>query len=709
MWLYFLLCIENVFFSKARRHAAKTIAIGSTIPFAAAKDDMDYDYNIEDFKDDFDDVLPRKRNSQSTNDDDEEYRPENERPRKELKQTKLTRGQGPRALAPATRKSARHSRQSLRPDNSVIEIESSSDEESIREPKPLLSQDPVHVDLVPLKISIGRNVFHHAQVELHVDPRHEDRCQLVLSYKNETRRLSRSRTLRSTSLSSEKSEDRSHVIALGADLREVKFYFSNQQMDEIGGSERFKDSFLAMNVKSNHDNGLAVYSKSYKPDSDNDMLRNIVVAFSSVTDLDHAILAIKRNLSLSFYVTEASRINVTAASGYCRAILEDDAMERHDAIAQFIAGKETEEIMLLYPFGDSALSIAMDEAASGLGELSCVLNRENMVGDTSSSTNGSVEPKVENDDMDPENGDGLGEESKAVLAFSVSTIERLGPGVYLNDTLIDFWLQWIWRNCEKSNIHYFTTLFFTTLEKKGAVGVSRWTEKRGVDIFTKKFIFIPINKNQHWSLCVVVNPGAIVERLNVMRDDVKNVNNVSNEDDPYPCLLFFDSLKTHAKARFAKLVRTWLNSEWHRLQPNHVLNDPFTADSMRLCSPDIPYQMNSWDCGVYVCRYAYAMYLLRKSRFTYSEVEYSEGIPSFRKLITEHDAFRFDADDIRRIREEYLSLVGRLSELYRKWKEDNDRKRIEARRAKKEEVKSDRPNLLVRKEPCDGEGCFEIL
>jgi Ulp1 protease family, C-terminal catalytic domain len=675
----------------ARRQAAQRIVAGATIPVAAAMSHMDSDDNIEELEVDHD-VYPRKRNSRAAKEDDEEFRPENERPRKELKQTKLTTDKSTRALVsvPATRRSKRQNRQSHHPEDSVIEIESSSDEESVREPEPkvLPSQDPILINFVPLKISIGRNVFHHAQLQLHVHPRHEDQCQLLLTYKNETRRRFKSRALRSSGQASEKSEERSHLISLGVELREFKFFFHNQPVNENCGKQRFKNSFLAMNVKGNPENGLAVYSKSYKPDSDNFMLRNIVVVFSSVSDLDSIILALKRNPTLSFYATDASRIIATDAADYGRAILEDEALDRHDANVQFLAGKGPDEIVLLYPFGDNAMSPAMDEEANGLNELSCVLNRENMMGETASSANGAVEPKIEKDDLDAEMDDGLGEESKAVLSFSVSTIERLEPGIYLNDTLIDFWLQWIWRNCDKSNIHYFTTLFFTTLEKKGTDGVSRWTEKRGVDVFTKKFIFIPINKNQHWSLCVVINPGSIVEHLKLLEVDTKQVNYVLKEDDPFPCLLFFDSLKTHAKGRFGKLIRNWLNSEWQRLHPKHALDAPFTADTMKLYSPEIPYQMNSWDCGVYVCRYSYAMYLLRKSRFTYLEVEYSKGA-MFQKLITDHDAFRFDADDIHRIREEYLSLLERLSNLYRTWKEDVDRKRIEARRAKKMDAECD--------------------
>ncbi len=35
--------------------------------------------------------------------------------------------------------------------------------------------------------------------------------------------------------------------------------------------------------------------------------------------------------------------------------------------------------------------------------------------------------------------------------------------------------------------------------------VSRWT--KNVDVFSKRFLLIPVNEALHWSLALVVNPG----------------------------------------------------------------------------------------------------------------------------------------------------------------------------------------------------------
>ncbi len=61
----------------------------------------------------------------------------------------------------------------------------------------------------------------------------------------------------------------------------------------------------------------------------------------------------------------------------------------------------------------------------------------------------------------------------------------------------------------KSCVHIFSTHFYTTLLNDGVVGVSRWTTRKGLDIFTKKLLFIAINLNQHWSIMAVFNVGMI--------------------------------------------------------------------------------------------------------------------------------------------------------------------------------------------------------
>jgi hypothetical protein len=76
----------------------------------------------------------------------------------------------------------------------------------------------------------------------------------------------------------------------------------------------------------------------------------------------------------------------------------------------------------------------------------------------------------------------------------------------------------------------------------------------------------------------------------------------------------------------------------------------------------VPYQDNGCDCGVFVCRYAYNLYMMRHKQFTWAS--YENEMPSFASLITRGPAIQFDMYDIGRIRDEISALIDKLSKLY---------------------------------------------
>ena len=91
----------------------------------------------------------------------------------------------------------------------------------------------------------------------------------------------------------------------------------------------------------------------------------------------------------------------------------------------------------------------------------------------------------------------------------------------------------------------------------------------------------------------------------------------------------------------------------------------------------MPLQNNSWDCGVFVCRYAYAIYELRDRDFTYgdagmhcenTDVITGSSSRAFKELISDGAEFDFNMDDIARFRDEFKTLIENLSRLYVKAK-----------------------------------------
>eukprot|EP00547_Thalassionema_nitzschioides_P008249 CAMPEP_0194224716 /NCGR_PEP_ID=MMETSP0156-20130528/38017_1 /TAXON_ID=33649 /ORGANISM="Thalassionema nitzschioides, Strain L26-B" /LENGTH=1183 /DNA_ID=CAMNT_0038956397 /DNA_START=8 /DNA_END=3559 /DNA_ORIENTATION=+ len=254
-----------------------------------------------------------------------------------------------------------------------------------------------------------------------------------------------------------------------------------------------------------------------------------------------------------------------------------------------------------------------------------------------------------------------------VLTIREEDAERLEFGEFLNDTLIDFWMQWTMRKEDRgrSPVHIFSSHFYSSLKNDGTAAVASWTAKKNIDIFSKRFVFIPINESLHWSLCVVVNPSSISNSRQLFADE----SDSRYAEEPASCILFLDSLKAHKKKTVARHVRRWLNSEWKRLKSetdDHV----YTAKTMKVFSPRIPYQDNSWDCGVFVCRYAFALFMRRHVEVTVRDVHDSMGM-----YIGSNDYFLFGMSDIERIRNEMKCLISKLAVFYKNWlKEEKEAK-----------------------------------
>ena len=92
----------------------------------------------------------------------------------------------------------------------------------------------------------------------------------------------------------------------------------------------------------------------------------------------------------------------------------------------------------------------------------------------------------------------------------------------------------------------------------------------------------------------------------------------------------------------------------------------------------VPQQTNDCDCGVFVCRFAYAMFKLRHLQFSYSDAglhplkraskQISENV--FQQLITNGNLFDFNMDGMFRLRENFKNLIWKLHLLSKKWNRD---------------------------------------
>ncbi|RZC06647.1 putative ubiquitin-like-specific protease 2B isoform B [Glycine soja] len=150
------------------------------------------------------------------------------------------------------------------------------------------------------------------------------------------------------------------------------------------------------------------------------------------------------------------------------------------------------------------------------------------------------------------------------VSLSKRDVDLLQPDTFINDTIIDFYIQYLKNQIpdkEKPRFHFFNSFFFRKLAdmdknpssasdgKAAFLRVRKWTRK--VNLFAKDYIFIPVNFNLHWSLIVICHPGELVNFNDKELDNSLKV----------PCILHMDSIKgSHSGLK--NLVQSYLWEEW---------------------------------------------------------------------------------------------------------------------------------------------------
>lgn len=178
--------------------------------------------------------------------------------------------------------------------------------------------------------------------------------------------------------------------------------------------------------------------------------------------------------------------------------------------------------------------------------------------------------------------------NKFKVQITSRDLQTLSDRHWLNDNVIDFYLQLVKKfinTTTDSQIHVFSTFFYTTLREKGYAGVKKWAKRAKVDVSKQDLIIIPINLNQtHWALSIIDNNSQKIQ--------------------------YFDSLAGDG------------TSILYDLQ-NYMISE--TGNSSRYEMYDIvglsdcPNQQNGFDCGVFTC--TAAAYIARGKDLEYSQVD----------------------------------------------------------------------------------------
>ena len=80
-----------------------------------------------------------------------------------------------------------------------------------------------------------------------------------------------------------------------------------------------------------------------------------------------------------------------------------------------------------------------------------------------------------------------------------------------------------------------------------------------------------------------------------------------------------------------------------------------------IISLPIPRQTNSWDCGLFTCKYAHALYQQREQKITVNDIC---GKKPLINVITNSPYMKFDCKDIEEMRVELGMLIDNLSVVY---------------------------------------------
>ncbi|KAL7551587.1 hypothetical protein ACHAWF_014773, partial [Thalassiosira exigua] len=572
---------------------------------------------------------------------------------------------------PRTTRSRSKSRE--RATNDIITIDDSSDEdemsveddvqECVAHDRPRRGRPPgdrASIDAV--RIAIGTEVF-------------KSRCQLSFQFGTAHPYIL-------FAYFDGKGKKNEHTVFISDDeLKEVKYFIAR---DDVTNDIDDAMTVIAFRITPTDKNNFVKYPRSYLQDEkeeDEDTERRYITVEVRDTDEFQAMLVqMRQHRGLELWCGDDSEIHPDDLAKYTQALLSHNREERRLSVAaRTRSGRNRKQkssndnkLLLVYPFNVDEK--VLTEAATGLKELG---------GDLLGVDLAHGDAQLLDAEMPDQSVGGSGDDDnneKYVRTHYVTIRQddkdRLSPGEFLNDTLVDFWMRWISRGERQqrhSNVHFFTSHFMTTLKDEGVEAVTSWTAKKNINVFEKKLIFVPVNADLHWSLCVVINPGFIANSFEA---------NAASEDEEHACILFLDSLKMHSKNIYARHIRKWLNSEWKRLKKGKVdgHDEPFDHETIRLRSPRIPYQENGCDCGVFVCRYAYNLYVLRHQKITWEDITEK---PPFEYLITNNTAFEFDMLDIARIREEIGTLIDNLSKHYLRIKVEENKNKKAKRKAKR--------------------------
>ena len=194
-------------------------------------------------------------------------------------------------------------------------------------------------------------------------------------------------------------------------------------------------SFLAMRINPTESNRLTDYPRAYLTDEqldtrDSTMLgkkRFIVIEFRKSDEFLKLLASMRKNPILVNMLNDSAKLTSLDSRFYSEVLRLDNKIERATRMKSLTRHESTNKVLLVYPFNGN--DDAIENAAKGLKEAKIQIGKENVV---------AVQAEVNNEASDAQDKSVRGH----YLTIRDEDRHRLTNDEFLNDTLVDFWMQW---------------------------------------------------------------------------------------------------------------------------------------------------------------------------------------------------------------------------------------------------------------------------
>ena len=240
-------------------------------------------------------------------------------------------------------------------------------------------------------------------------------------------------TKQQVDVSIESSKTQKHEIDVVSDIKELNYYYppQDQASQTTASDDLISRTMLVLNVEKNSRNQLDSLRNVYKPEAKSGKTKYLVIEFNETQQLQNLIEKMRSNEILRGFIDSGGQVSVDNINEYIQAFVNNDKKAgKKSLFDSYLRPVKQEEILLNFPF--NVTYAELEQIASGLSVANGSLSQ------SSDATGDPSNPTKQEKNLD-EKFINVWKHSHTVRG---EDYERLHPGEYLNDVLIDLWMTW---------------------------------------------------------------------------------------------------------------------------------------------------------------------------------------------------------------------------------------------------------------------------